>query len=115
MPVRFYKVYDFAIHGNEPQEHNSVRTIGLDGKLICLAFFESHYYALDDRCPHAGGRLGLGKCNVEGKVVCPIHRYQFDLKTGRGLPQQGDYVNTYPVEIKSDGVYIGLNKKWWQF
>lgn len=114
MPVRFYKVYDFAQHGAEPQAVNTVRTISIEGKLICMARLPEGYFAIDDRCPHAGARLGQGTCNEEGRVVCPVHRYQYDVKTGRGLPRQGDYVNTYPVETRTDGVYLGLEKKWWQ-
>jgi nitrite reductase/ring-hydroxylating ferredoxin subunit len=114
MALKFYKIYDFAEHGKDPQAVFSVRTIEIENKLICLARLTDGYYAVDDKCPHAGARLGLGKCSEEGKVVCPIHRYQYDLKTGKGLPQQGDYVNTYPIETRLDGVYIGLEKKWWQ-
>ena len=114
MAIKFYKIYDFAEHGKDPQAVFSVRTIEIENKLICLARLADAYYAVDDKCPHAGARLGLGKCSEDGKVICPIHRYQYDLKTGRGLPQQGDYVNTYPIETRVDGVYIGLEKKWWQ-
>lgn len=115
MGLKFYKIYGFEEHGKDPQAVFSVRTIEIENKLICLARLADGYYAVDDNCPHAGARLGLGKCSEEGKVICPIHRYQYDLKTGRGLPQQGDYVNTYPIETRADGVYIGLEKKWWQF
>lgn len=115
MPVRFYKIYDFAAHGSNPQELYSVRTIEIENKLICVARLPEGYFAIDDKCPHAGARLGMGKCTEEGKVVCPVHRYQYDAKTGKGHPGQGDYVNTYPMETRSDGVYIGLEKKWWQF
>jgi nitrite reductase/ring-hydroxylating ferredoxin subunit len=115
MAIRFFKIYDFQEHGNEPQAVHSVRTIEIDNKHICLARLPEGYFAVDDKCPHAGARLGLGKCSEEGMVICPVHRYQYDVKTGRGLPKQGDYVNTYPVETRKDGVYIGLEKKWWQF
>lgn len=114
MPLRFYKVYDFEAHGNEPQAINSVRTISFDGKRYCMARLDEGYFAIDDRCPHAGAHLGMGKC-TEGKVVCPVHRYQYDVKTGKGNPSQGDFVNTYPVEVRADGVYLGIEKKWWQF
>jgi nitrite reductase/ring-hydroxylating ferredoxin subunit len=115
MPTRFYKVYDFELDGAEPQQLNSVRTVEVEGTRLCLARLEDSYYALDDKCPHAGGRLGLGKCDENGYVICPIHRYRYNAKTGRGLPVQGDYVESYPVEVRKDGVYVGLKKKWWQF
>jgi nitrite reductase/ring-hydroxylating ferredoxin subunit len=109
--IRFYKVYDFKLHGDEPQQLNSLRTIVIEGKKICMARLESGYYAVDNKCPHAGAHLSAGWCENQ-LVVCPIHRYKYDLKTGKGM--QGDFVQPYPVEVRKDGVYIGLEKKWWQ-
>ncbi|HLP32897.1 MAG TPA: Rieske 2Fe-2S domain-containing protein [Bacteroidia bacterium] len=111
----WFKVYDFEEDGADIHPLNTVRTIDVKGKLICLAHIATGYYAVDDRCPHAaGGRLGRGKCDEEGRVVCPVHRYKYDLTTGRGA--QGDYVETYPVEVRNNGVYIGMPRKsWWPF
>lgn len=39
-------------------------------------------YAIETVCPHAGGRLGDGVVHGE-EVVCPLHRWRFDLKSGR--------------------------------
>jgi len=110
--IRFYKVYDFAKHGIEPQAIGALRIIELDGQKICMARTELGYFAVDNKCPHAGAHLGMGWCE-DDHVVCPIHRYKYNLKNGRG--KQGDYVNTYKVETRTDGVYIGIPKKWWQF
>ena len=48
-----------------------------------MAVFKSNgqLYGIQNICPHEGGQL----CNgwIEGgEVVCPLHRYKFDLKTG---------------------------------
>jgi len=91
---------------------NEVRSIQLTNKRICFARLSDGFYALDDKCPHAQGSLGEGKCDNEENVICPSHRYKYDIKTGKG--KQGDYVNAYPVELREDGLYIGLMKKWWQ-
>jgi nitrite reductase/ring-hydroxylating ferredoxin subunit len=115
MAIRFYQIYDFKRDGAEPQKLHSVRTVEIDNKRICLARLPEGYFAIDDKCPHAGARLGLGKCTEEGMVICPVHRYQYDAKTGRGAARQGDYVDAYPVETREDGVYIGFERKWWQF
>jgi nitrite reductase/ring-hydroxylating ferredoxin subunit len=45
-----------------------------------------------------------------------VHRYKYDVKTGKGL--QGDFVETYPTELRNDGVYVGLKSdkpRWWPF
>jgi nitrite reductase/ring-hydroxylating ferredoxin subunit len=115
MSLQFIKVYDFAKHGAEPQQINSTRTIEIDGKKYCMARTATGYYAVDDRCPHAGAHLGRGGWCEDDMVVCPVHRFKFDLKTGKGL--QGDYVEAYAVEVRKDGVYIGIEnkRKWWPF
>jgi len=48
-----------------------------------MAVFRSNgnLYGIQNICPHEGGQL----CNgwIEGgEVVCPLHGYKFDLKTG---------------------------------
>jgi ferredoxin-nitrite reductase len=48
-----------------------------------MAIFKNngHLYGVQNICPHEGGQL----CNgwIEGgEVVCPLHGYKFDLKTG---------------------------------
>lgn len=109
----WYKVYDYATHGKEPQIINTVRTIDIEGKRISLAFDGKTYFALADKCPHAGARLGAGGWCEKGMVVCPVHRYKFNLDDGKGM--QGDYLETYPVKNQPDGLYVGFNKtvKWW--
>lgn len=110
--IRYFKVYDFKQHGNEPQQINTTRTIDIEGRRICLARTATGYYAVDDKCPHAGAHLGRGGWCEDEFVVCPVHRYKYNLKTGQG--KQGDYIKPYEVQHRVDGVYIGIEKKWWQ-
>jgi 3-phenylpropionate/trans-cinnamate dioxygenase ferredoxin subunit len=46
------------------------------------------------------------------QLVCPVHRYRYNVKTGQG--KQGDYVQSYATETREDGVYVAIEKKWWQ-
>lgn len=108
--IKWKKVHDYKHDGENALEVGNVKPITIDNKHICLARTEKGYFAVNDNCPHAGGRLGMGWC--EGNyVVCPIHRYKYNLDNGRGAPQQGDYVNTYPVDMREDGIYIGFKKR----
>ena len=53
----------------------------VDGREILLARIGDNYYSADNRCPHMGGNLSMGK--LEGTVVtCPRHHSQFDLTDG---------------------------------
>ncbi len=46
-----------------------------------LVFFrsrEGEVVALQDLCPHRGGRLSQGACHFPGTVTCPYHAWTFD-------------------------------------
>ena len=42
---------------------------------------EGSFVVVDHQCPHAGGPLGQGEI-VNGCLVCPVHQWPWDLKTG---------------------------------
>jgi nitrite reductase/ring-hydroxylating ferredoxin subunit len=48
-----------------------------------IAVFKSggQLFAMQNICPHEGGQLCKGWIEG-GEVVCPLHRYKFDLRTG---------------------------------
>lgn len=96
---------------NIPVKEASVQKVKAGGRDICLVGFEGKRYAVSAKCPHAGGDLAGGWCQ-NGSIVCPLHRYQYSLETGRGATGQGDYIDTFPVEVREDGVYVLVKKKW---
>ncbi len=88
-----------------------VKMLKVKNKKICLVKHQENFYALQNNCPHAGGILSSGWC-IKGNIVCPIHRYQYNLTTGRGAQGQGDYVNTYQTELRPDGLYVAIKQNW---
>lgn len=104
--MKWHQVPDLKITGQP-----FIKRVKAGGKTFCLVGYEDEIFALSARCPHAGGDLTQGWCK-EGKLICPIHRYSFDLKTGKGSEGQNDYIDSYPVEIKDGLVYIGITSLW---
>ncbi|WP_299287781.1 Rieske 2Fe-2S domain-containing protein [uncultured Mucilaginibacter sp.] len=96
---------------NMPVKEASIRKVKAGGHNICLVYVEEKFYAVSSKCPHAGGELAGGWCK-DGNLICPIHRYQYSLETGRGAAGQGDYIDTFPVEVREDGVFVQVKKKW---
>lgn len=90
-----------------------VMQVNVAGKKLCLVRHQEQIFAVENTCPHAGGILSGGWCK-DGHLVCPIHRWEYNLKTGRGAAGQGDYIDTYPVEIKPEGTYIGIKESFWK-
>ena len=82
-------------------------------RAIALSHFDGQYAAMDNKCPHQGGPLGEGSIEkgVDGKcwIRCPWHGWDFDPLTGKppgGHEDTGQ--ETYAVDVRDDGVYIGL-------
>jgi 3-phenylpropionate/trans-cinnamate dioxygenase ferredoxin subunit len=81
-----------------------------EGKRLCVIKSGDRVYVTQYYCPHAGAPLAFGKVG-NGKLICPYHRYEYDLETGRGNPGQGDYIELYPVENRADGIFAGLPER----
>lgn len=64
---------------------------------------QENWYALEDRCPHAGGLLSTGSV-VNGRLVCPWHGRKFDLASGNCDGCVG--VRSFTVDQRADGVYV---------
>lgn len=85
-----------------------IKRVSAGGKSVCLVGYQGQIFALSTKCPHAGEDLSRGWCSAEGKLVCPVHRFSYDLTTGRGSPGQNDYVDTYKVKIEAGDIYVGF-------
>src|SRR5579859_1025585 len=58
--------------------------------------------ATQAHCPHKGGPLADGIVGGD-KVVCPLHSFKFDLKTGNALDNTCASLKTYPVSLNACG------------
>lgn len=98
----WYKAYDGKLDGA------FLEKVKVNGKDVCLVGYEGKIYAVGAECPHAGADLSGGWCS-QGMIICPFHRYSYDIKTGKGHSGQNDYIDSYPVKVKDDGIYIGMD------
>lgn len=80
------------------------------GRPIGLWRVGDHYFAMDDRCPHRGALLSEGEYS-DGKVTCPWHAWQFDLKTGALLDHPDCSLKTYPVKVQGGDIYIQVENE----
>jgi len=89
---------------------NKIAEVFADDKKICIAKLKDEVFAFSYKCPHAGGYFIDGYIDVLGNVVCPLHRYKFCMKNGRNVSGEGYYLKHWPVEIREEGVFVGLEK-----
>lgn len=69
-----------------------------------LAVFndDGAFFAIDDTCPHEGASLGEGTLH-DGRVICPLHSWVFEIRTGRCPRDTHEPVSAYPTRC-TDGV-----------
>lgn len=87
-----------------------VKTVTVGTKSVALTHHKGKYGALNNHCPHQGGPLGEGTIE-NGWLRCPWHGWDYCPLTGKSPGSFDDGVETYPVECKKDGIYIGLEEK----
>jgi nitrite reductase/ring-hydroxylating ferredoxin subunit len=75
---------------------------------VLVAWQDGQVFAIEDACNHAGASLAEGWLEDKGCVVCPMHGYVFDLRTGKLLRPKGlcSDQRAYRVEIEGDEVVV---------
>ncbi len=104
--INWYKISD---HINEINfADNNIAIVEINEKKICIGKHNNNFFAFAYQCPHAGGFLADGFIDALGNIVCPVHLYKYSIQNGRNTSGEGFYLKHWQVEIRSDGVYIGL-------
>lgn len=74
------------------------------GKAMVAVFRtrKGEVFAVQASCPHKGGPLADGLIG-DGKVVCPLHAFKFDLASGEAVGNTCAALRTYAVTISDAG------------
>lgn len=85
---------------------DGIAEVDVASKTVCIVKSQHGIQACAAKCPHAGAAMQFGYVDATGKIVCPLHRYRFDLKNGRSA--EGYYLKIYQVDIREEGVFIEI-------
>ena len=91
-----------------PEGKDGLREVVAGGKEFCVAQIKGVLSVCAAKCPHAGARMAQGYVDALGNIVCPLHRYRFEMNRGRNVSGEGYYLKVYVVEERADGVYVIL-------
>jgi nitrite reductase (NADH) small subunit len=95
--------------------------VDLDGRSVGVFNIADHFYALHNRCPHAGGALCRGPLTgtalptdrreyvygLEGRILrCAWHGWEFEVATGRCLADPQVKARTYLVTVEDGDVIV---------
>src|SRR3954465_7402077 len=109
--IRWFKIADSS------QElfwqDNNLMVAEAGGKKITLVRLGAEVFACAHKCPHASGVLADGFIDATGNIVCPLHRYKFNLTNGRNVSGEGYYLRVYPIEEREAGIFVGFEETGW--
>ncbi len=72
---------------------------------IALFNYNGQFYAISDMCPHRGASLADGFLDG-GKVFCPWHCFDFNLKTGACEMVSSLCVQAYEVKVEGEDIFV---------
>jgi nitrite reductase/ring-hydroxylating ferredoxin subunit len=59
-------------------------------------------------CPHLGASLISGSVNLSEEIICPLHQYRFDLKTGQCKSSDCSDLQTISCQLTEKGLKITI-------
>jgi nitrite reductase/ring-hydroxylating ferredoxin subunit len=86
-------------------EAKAIRLEG--GRSIALFNVNGRIYATDNQCPHMGYPLTRGAVR-HGILTCDWHGRSFDLEGGGCFNYECDDLQTFPVEVRQNEIWIQL-------
>lgn len=79
--------------------------VTVEGRDVAVFRRGDEILAVGNECPHQAGSLCDGW--VEGDIViCPLHGWEFDLRSGACMTVAGEAVPRYPVTVEAGAVLL---------
>ncbi len=87
---------------------NIAATVDLEGGAeLALFNCKGNFYALENFCPHRGAPLADGFLDeTNATVMCALHAWEFDLRSGRCLTEPTCIVEVYEVLIEDGALKV---------
>jgi nitrite reductase/ring-hydroxylating ferredoxin subunit len=107
-------------------EDRRFRIVQAGGREVGVLRWKDRFYAVHNRCPHqkgplclgvVSGRLGSlrpGSMDVDEEnpvIACPWHGWEFDLRRGRALWEEGYAVKTVAVQVVDGRVLLEVGNR----
>ena len=79
--------------------------VTVDGDDVVLYRRRDEILGIGNECPHQGGNLCDGW--IEGDILtCPLHGWEFDLRSGVCMTIPGERVPHYTVSVEDGAIYL---------
>ena len=84
----------------------SSKVVVVQGHPVALFNVDGTFHALSNVCLHRGGPIGEGTLD-ETTVTCPLHGWEYDVRTGKNVANPMARLKTYSVHVEGDDVLVG--------
>ncbi|WP_370088365.1 Rieske (2Fe-2S) protein [Ekhidna sp.] len=101
-----FKLFESKAKAKEVLANNQPRLVRAGSKEICIVLSSETIFAFQNECAHMGERLHGGKINYLNEIVCPLHTYRFNIKTGEEAQGRCNSLKTYLVIESDEGIFI---------
>jgi nitrite reductase (NADH) small subunit len=83
----------------------SSKIVVVRGHPVAVFRVGDSFHAISNVCLHRGGPVGEGE--LDGFVVtCPVHGWEYDIRTGRNITNPIARLRTFSVRVEGDDVLV---------
>ncbi len=86
----------------------AIKKVSTGDQFIGLLRIGQEFFAFQSSCPHRGASLIQGNFNAVGELICPLHQYRFDLKSGQVKAGSCADLEVYRCELLENGLQITM-------
>lgn len=83
--------------------------VTVNGRRIAIFKTPSGLFATDAECPHKGGPLAAGWVEND-KVFCPLHGWEFDLRTGECHTKSERPITCFAIRLNGEELQVSYEK-----
>lgn len=84
----------------------TIKNVLVGEKKIAVVRIGLDFYAFQSFCPHRGASLIEGNINALNEIICPLHEYRFDIKSGNVKAGSCPDLEIYPTTLTDQGLEI---------
>ncbi|MGD8396427.1 MAG: Rieske (2Fe-2S) protein [Candidatus Eiseniibacteriota bacterium] len=82
------------------------RAVNAGGERVAVFRAGGRLHALQDACPHMRASLADGRIEDGRRVICHMHGWTFDLRSGEPAGGRSNCARVYPVENRGEEVWV---------
>ena|ERR1700761_2388891 len=84
-----------------------MRLMSVRRRKVLMMRVDDDVYAFQNACPHKAAPFDEGCLHVKRReIICPWHRYRFDLNTGASITNPQMVALHFPVEVRDGSIYV---------